>query len=277
MKLVTFSQDGRPPRPGVVEGLSVLPLTEFPDMLAAISAGVAVVRRSTRGAAIPLDKVKLLAPIPRPPKVICIGLNYRDHAIESNMPIPTIPVVFNKFPNTVIAPGEDVVIPSNTEKPDFEAELAFVMGKSPRHLSKEQAMKHVFGYTIVNDVSARDFQLQTSQWLVGKTFPTFCPMGPWIVTADDIADPHDLRIGLRIDGETVQDSSTKELIFGIPELIAHLSSIIDFEPGDVVSTGTPPGVGMGRKPPRWLKAGETMTVFIEGIGELTNPCVAEQP
>jgi 2-keto-4-pentenoate hydratase/2-oxohepta-3-ene-1,7-dioic acid hydratase in catechol pathway len=136
-------------------------------------------------------------------------------------------------------------------------------------------MKFVFGYTIVNDVSARDFQLQTSQWLVGKTFPTFCPMGPWIVTADEIENPHNLRIGLRIDGETVQDSNTKELIFGIPELVAHLSSIIDFEPGDVVSTGTPPGVGMGRKPPRWLKPGETMTVFIEGIGELTNPCVAE--
>lgn len=275
MKLVTFSQPDRPPQPGVIEGPSVLPLTEFPDTIAAIAAGVAVVRRSTKGAAIPLEKVKLHAPIPRPPKVICIGLNYRDHAIESNMPIPTIPVVFNKFPNTVIAPGENVVIPSNTEKPDFEAELAFVMGKSPRHLSKDQALKHVFGYTIVNDVSARDFQLQTSQWLVGKTFPTFCPMGPWIVTADQIPDPHNLRIGLRIDGETVQDSNTKELIFGIPELIEHLSSIIDFEPGDIVSTGTPPGVGMGRKPPRWLKAGETMTVFIEGIGELTNPCVAE--
>lgn len=250
-------------------------LEHFPDALAAIAAGVEGVRKSSKGAPVPLDRVKLHAPIPRPPKVICIGLNYRDHAIESNMPIPTIPVVFSKFSNTVIAPGDNVVIPSNTEKPDFEAELAFVMGKCPRHVAKEDAMKFVFGYTIVNDVSARDFQLQTSQWLVGKTFPTFCPMGPWIVTADEIADPHNLRIGLRIDGETVQDSSTKELIFGIPELVAHLSSIIEFEPGDVVSTGTPPGVGMGRKPPRWLKPGETMTVFIEGIGELTNPCVAE--
>lgn len=275
MKLVTFTQDHHPPRPGVVEGDNVRVLEHFPDALAAIAAGVDGVRKSSKGVPVPLSKVKLLAPIPRPPKVICIGLNYRDHAIESNMPIPTIPVVFNKFSNTVIAPGENVVIPSNTEKPDFEAELAFVMGNCPRHVSKEDAMKFVFGYTIVNDVSARDFQLQTSQWLVGKTFPTFCPMGPWIVTADEIADPHNLRIGLRIDGETVQDSSTKELIFGIPELIAHLASIIDFEPGDVVSTGTPPGVGMGRKPPRWLKPGETMTVFIEGIGELTNPCVAE--
>jgi 2-keto-4-pentenoate hydratase/2-oxohepta-3-ene-1,7-dioic acid hydratase in catechol pathway len=275
MKLVTFTQDHHPPRPGVVEGDSVRVLEHFPDMLAAIAAGVDGVRKSPKGAPVPLNRVKLHAPIPRPPKVICIGLNYRDHAIESNMPIPEIPVVFNKFPNTVIGPGESVVIPSNTGKPDFEAELAFVMGRCPRHVAKEDALKFVFGYTIVNDVSARDFQLQTSQWLVGKTFPTFCPMGPWIVTADDIADPHRLRIGLRIDGETVQDSNTKELIFGIPELVAHLASIIDFEPGDIVSTGTPPGVGMGRKPPRWLKPGETMTVFIEGIGELTNPCVAE--
>ena len=275
MKLVTFTQDHHPPRPGVVEGDNVRVLEHFPDTVAAIAAGVDGVRKSPKGVPVPLDKVKLHAPIPRPPKVICIGLNYRDHAIESNMPIPTTPVVFSKFSNTVIAPGENVVIPSNTEKPDFEAELAFVMGQCPRHVAKEDAMKYIFGYTIVNDVSARDFQLQTSQWLVGKTFPTFCPMGPWIVTADEIADPHNLRIGLRIDGETVQDSSTKELIFGIPELIAHLSSIVNFEPGDVVSTGTPPGVGMGRKPPRWLKPGETMTVFIEGIGELTNPCVAE--
>lgn len=275
MKLVTFTQDHHPPRPGIVEGDHVRALEHFPDALSAIAAGVEGVRKSSKGAPVPLDRVKLHAPIPRPPKVICIGLNYRDHAIESNMPIPTIPVVFSKFSNTVIGPGENVVIPSNTEKPDFEAELAFVMGKCPRHVAKQDAMKFVFGYTIVNDVSARDFQLQTSQWLVGKTFPTFCPMGPWIVTADEIADPHNLRIGLRIDGETVQDSSTKELIFGIPELVAHLSSIIQFEPGDVVSTGTPPGVGMGRKPPRWLKPGETMTVFIEGIGELTNPCVAE--
>lgn len=275
MKLVTFSQGAGAPRPGIVEGASVLPLDGFVDSLAAIAAGAAALRVAAKGAPVPLDSVKLHAPIPRPPKVICIGLNYRDHAIESGMAIPTIPVVFSKFSNTVIAPGENVVIPKNTEKPDFEAELAFVIGKPARHISKEKALEHVFGYTIVNDVSARDFQLQTSQWLVGKTFPTFCPMGPWIVTADEVPDPHNLRIGLRIDGETVQDSNTKELIFGLPELIAHLSSIVDFEPGDVVSTGTPPGVGMGRKPPRWLKPGETMTVFIEGIGELTNPCVAE--
>lgn len=275
MKLVTYSQGGSAPAVGVFEGDQIRPLSGFAHMCAAIAAGASAIAAAPKGSPVALSSVKLLAPIPRPPKVICIGLNYRDHAIESNMPIPTIPVVFSKFSNTVISPGDKVVLPKNSEKPDFEAELAFIIGKPGRHISKEKALDHVFGYTIVNDVSARDFQLQTSQWLVGKTFPTFCPMGPWIVTADEIADPHNLRIGLRIDGETVQDSNTKELIFGIPELVSHLSGIIDFEPGDVVSTGTPPGVGMGRKPPRWLKAGETMTVFIEGIGELTNPVVAE--
>jgi 2-keto-4-pentenoate hydratase/2-oxohepta-3-ene-1,7-dioic acid hydratase in catechol pathway len=275
MKLVTFSNGSSTPKVGIVENNQVLPLDGFRDMCAAIAAGKSAIASAPKGSPLPVSTVKLHAPIPRPPKVICIGLNYRDHAIESNMPIPTTPVVFSKFSNTVIAPDEKVVLPKNSEKPDFEAELAFVLGKPGRHIPKEKAMEHVFGYTIVNDVSARDFQLQTSQWLVGKTFPTFCPMGPWIVTADEIKDPHSLRIGLRIDGETVQDSNTKELIFGIPELVSHLSGIVDFEPGDIVSTGTPPGVGMGRKPPRWLKAGETMTVFIEGIGELTNPVVAE--
>jgi 2-keto-4-pentenoate hydratase/2-oxohepta-3-ene-1,7-dioic acid hydratase in catechol pathway len=275
MKLATFSVPGGEPQVGLIDSGSVRPLPGFRDMKAAIAAGVSSVSAASTGDALALGAVKLHAPIPAPGKLICIGLNYRDHAIESNMPIPTIPVVFNKFPDTVIAPGEEVVIPKNTAKPDYEAELAFIMTRAPKHLTEANAMDYLFGYTIVNDVSARDFQLQTSQWIMGKTFPTFCPMGPWIVTKDEIADPHNLRIGLRIDGETVQDSNTRELIFNIPQLIAHLSQVIHFEAGDVVSTGTPPGVGMGRNPPRWLKAGETMTVFIEGIGELTNPCVAE--
>ena len=275
MKLATYTHKGSLPVVGIVEGDSVRRLLGFASMCEAIAAGVPALAAANKSDAVPLSSLNLMAPIPRPPKLICVGLNYRDHAIESGMAIPTIPVIFNKCSNSVIAPGEPVVLPKNSEKPDYEAELAFVIGKSGRHISKERAMEHVFGYTIVNDVSARDFQLATSQWLMGKTFDTFCPMGPWIVSADEIADPHNLRIGLRIDGETVQDSSTKELIFGIPELVAHLSSVMTLESGDVVSTGTPPGVGLGRKPPRWLKPGETMTVFIEGIGELTNPCVAE--
>ncbi len=275
MKLVTFTHNGSTPSVGYVTQDAVIPVFGFASMTEAISAGLPAIRAARTGAPLPLSQVRLLAPIPRPPKVICIGLNYRDHAIESGMAIPTIPVVFTKFPNAVVGPGDDVILPRNTEKPDYEAEFAFILGKPGRHVTPENAMDYVFGYTIINDVSARDWQLQTSQWVMGKTFDTFCPMGPWIVTADEIADPHNLRIGLRIDGQTVQDSSTKELIFRIPELVAHLSEVFTFEPGDVVSTGTPPGVGLGHKPPRWLKPGETMTVFIEGIGELTNRCVAE--
>jgi 2-keto-4-pentenoate hydratase/2-oxohepta-3-ene-1,7-dioic acid hydratase in catechol pathway len=275
MKLVTFSHSGSGPRVGAVEGQTVRALEGFAGMCEAIAAGLDAVAAAPRGEAVPLDAVRLHAPIPRPPKVICIGLNYRDHAIESGMAIPTIPVVFSKFSNCVIGPGEDVVVPKNAEKPDWEAELGVILSKPGRHVSKEDAMDYVFGYTCINDVSARDWQLQTSQWIMGKTFDTFCPMGPWIVTKDEIADPHNLRIGLRLNDETVQDSSTKELIFGIPEIVEHLSKVFTFEPGDVISTGTPPGVGLGMKPPRWLKPGETMTVFIEGIGELVNPTVAE--
>lgn len=275
MKLVTFAYGGGLPKVGIVDGSSVREVYGFDGMTGAIAAGLPAIVAAAKGPAQDLKSVRLLAPIPRPPKVVCVGLNYRDHAIESNMPIPTIPVIFSKFPNTVIANGDDVVIPRNSEKPDYEVELAFVMGKSGRHIPKEKAMDYVFGYTVVNDVSARDFQLATSQWLMGKTFDTFCPMGPWIVTADEVKDPHNLKLGLKIDGEPVQDSSTKELIFRIPELIAHLSSVFSFEAGDVVSTGTPPGVGMGRKPPRWLKPGENMTAWVEGVGELSNRCVAD--
>lgn len=275
MKLVTFSQPGSLPAVGIVEGDSVRRVEGFASMCDAIAAGLPAIVAANKSAAVPLAQVKLHAPIPRPPKVVCIGLNYRDHAIESGMAIPTTPVVFSKFSNTVIGPGDTVIVPKNSEKPDWEAELGVVLAKPGRHVSKENAMDYVFGYTIINDVSARDWQLQTSQWLLGKTFDTFCPMGPWIVTADEIPDPHKLRIGLKLNDETVQDSNTKELIFGIPEIVEHLSKVFTFEPGDVISTGTPPGVGLGMKPPRWLKPGETMTVFIEGIGELVNPTRAE--
>jgi len=275
MKLVTFTHARSAPQVGILDGDWIAPLPGFPSMIDAIAAGLPAIAASRRGGPVPRADSRLLAPIPRPPKIVCIGLNYRDHAIESGMAIPTIPVVFAKFSNSVVGPGDDVILPKNSEKPDYEAEFAFIVGKPGRNISKDKAMEHVFGYTIVNDVSARDFQLATSQWIMGKTCDTFCPMGPYIATADEIKDPHNLRIGLRIDGETVQDSSTKELIFGIPELVEHLSSSFTLEPGDVVSTGTPPGVGLGRKPPRWLKPGETMTVFIEGLGELTNRCVAQ--
>jgi 2-keto-4-pentenoate hydratase/2-oxohepta-3-ene-1,7-dioic acid hydratase in catechol pathway len=229
-----------------------------------------------RGPSIDLASVKLLAPVPRPPKLICVGLNYRDHAAESRSEIPKVPTIFSKFSNVVIGPGESIILPKASRKPDYEAEFAFVIGRGGRNIAAANAMEHVFGYTIVNDVSARDFQMATTQWMIGKTFDTFAPMGPAIVTADEIEDPHNLEISLSINDEELQHSNTRNLIFNVPYLIAHLSSVFTLEPGDVISTGTPAGVGFARKPPRWLRAGDTVVTKVEGLGELVNPVVAEK-
>jgi 2-keto-4-pentenoate hydratase/2-oxohepta-3-ene-1,7-dioic acid hydratase in catechol pathway len=224
---------------------------------------------------IPLTSVRLLSPLPRPGKILCVGLNYRDHAIESKMELPKVPAVFTKFPNSVTGHGANVVIPRMTKQADYEAEMAVVIGKTARRVTVEDWQEFVFGYTILNDVSARDVQLSTSQWSLGKSFDTFAPIGPVIVSKDEITDPHVLDIKLSIDGEVLQHSNTKELIFKVPDLIAYLSSIVTLEPGDLISTGTPAGVGLGRTPQRWLKAGETMTVEVEKIGALANSIIAE--
>jgi len=211
------------------------------------------------------------APVPRPAKLICIGLNYRDHAAESNMPIPERPVVFSKFSTAVIAPGEAVVVPATSQQVDYEAELAVVIGRRAKNVSRDQAYHHVLGYTAFNDVSARDFQFADGQWQRGKSCDTFAPMGQTIVTKDLIPDPHKLSIKLILNGQTMQDSNTDQLIFGVPELIEFLSETVTLEPGDVIATGTPPGVGFARKPPVFLKPGDEMIVEIEGIGGLNNP------
>jgi 2-keto-4-pentenoate hydratase/2-oxohepta-3-ene-1,7-dioic acid hydratase in catechol pathway len=221
-----------------------------------------------------LEEVRLLAPILKPGKILCVGLNYRDHAVESNMAIPEVPTIFLKLPNAVTGPDADIVLPRNSTQPDFEAELAAVVGRGGKNIRAEDWKQHVLGYTILNDVSARDVQLATSQWTLGKSFDTFAPMGPVIVTTDEIEDPHTLDIQLSIDGEVMQRSNTRHLIFKLPELIAHLSSVVPLEPGDVISTGTPAGVGLGRTPKRWLKSGEEITIRIERIGELRNRTVA---
>ncbi len=223
---------------------------------------------------VPLNEVQLLAPVLKPGKILCVGLNYRDHAEESHMEIPSVPTIFLKLPNAVIGPDADIVLPQNSTQPDYEAELAAVIGHGGRNIRAEDWERHVLGYTILNDVSARDVQLATSQWTLGKSFDTFAPMGPAIVTRDEIRDPHALDIQLSIGGEVLQHSNTKHLIFKLPELIAHLSAVIPLEPGDVISTGTPAGVGLGRKPQRWLKPGEKVVVRIEGIGELSNRTIA---
>jgi len=288
MKLVTFVENGTS-RVGalrahngqdVVVDLSTTVSGLPNDMIAFLEAGGTALARvrdalakSPAGHA--LSEVKLKAPIPRPGKIICIGLNYSDHAAETGQAIPAYPVVFAKYENTVIADGESIVLPKVSTQVDYEAELGFVIGRRARYVSEADALSYVAGYLPVNDVSARDFQNRTSQWTMGKTFDTFAPMGPAIVTADEIRDPHNLNIRLTIGSEVLQNSNTRNLIFGIPKLVASLSEVMTLEPGDVVSTGTPPGVGSARKPQRWLRPGDVVRIEIEGVGVLTNPVIAE--
>jgi 2-keto-4-pentenoate hydratase/2-oxohepta-3-ene-1,7-dioic acid hydratase in catechol pathway len=279
MKLVSFStSDGRI-RPGslIEEGSRVVDLSAagYADTLAAITAGVSDINSPGAYSAYRLNEVHLHAPISNPPRIFAIGINYRDHAIESGMAIPTTPVVFFKLQTAIIGPCEPIVLPKNSTQPDYEAEFAFVIGKGGYRIPAASWRDHVYGYTILHDVSARDVQFATTQWSMSKNFPTFCPIGPAIVTAGEIDDPHQLNIRLTIDGELLQNSNTRELVFKIPELIEYLSSITPLLPGDIVSTGTPPGVGLGRTPKRWLKPGETVTITIDGLGSLTNPVVAE--
>jgi 2,4-diketo-3-deoxy-L-fuconate hydrolase len=215
-----------------------------------------------------------LAPVPRPGKLICIGLNYRDHAAESYLPLPETPVVFSKFATAVIAPGEPVVLPAASEKVDYEAELAVVIGRHAKNVSANRALEYVLGYTAFNDVSARDFQFADGQWQRGKSCDTFAPMGPKIVTTDVVPDPHKLSIKLVLNGSIMQDSNTDQLIFGVPELIEFVSQTITLEPGDVIATGTPAGVGFARTPPVFLQPGDVMEVDIDCIGRLNNSVAA---
>jgi 2-keto-4-pentenoate hydratase/2-oxohepta-3-ene-1,7-dioic acid hydratase in catechol pathway len=270
--------------PGVLYDGEIIGLkgAGFDDLLSVIAGGADAMDRVARWLYRPPHsevfsavKTRLRAPIPKPPKIICIGLNYRDHAAEAKLAVPEVPTVFAKYANTVIGHMHPIVLPKNSVKPDYEAEFAVVIGKGGRHIPEARWRDYVFGYTIVNDVSARDFQLQTSQWTMGKTFDTFAPMGPVIVTADEIEDPHKLAISLTLNGELMQDSNTANLIFGVPQLIAFLSSVMTLQPGDIISTGTPAGVGFARKPPRWLKPGDEVAIEVQGIGRLVNPVVAE--
>jgi 2-keto-4-pentenoate hydratase/2-oxohepta-3-ene-1,7-dioic acid hydratase in catechol pathway len=233
-------------------------------------------RANDQGLLVPSRDAYWFAPVPRPGKLICIGLNYRDHAAESKMPIPESPVIFSKFSTCVIGPGEPVVIPPTSTQVDYEAELAVVIGRRAKNVSATRAMDHVLGYTAFNDVSARDFQFKDGQWQRGKSCDTFAPMGQAIVTTDTITDPHKLSIKLVLNGQTMQDSNTDQLIFGVPELIEFLSQSITLEPGDVIATGTPPGVGFARNPPVFLKPGDDMEVLIEGIGGLGSPVVESE-
>jgi 2-keto-4-pentenoate hydratase/2-oxohepta-3-ene-1,7-dioic acid hydratase in catechol pathway len=201
-------------------------------------------------------------------------LNYQDHATESKMVVQAVPTIFMKLASAITGPDGDIVLPANSTQPDYEAELAVVIGQSAKNVTRDNWRECVFGYTILNDVSARDVQLATSQWTLGKSFPTFCPIGPWVVTADELTDPHSLDVTLTIGGETLQQANTRDLIFDIPAVLGYISAIVPLEPGDIVSTGTPQGVGLGRTPQRWMRPGEEVAIEVSGIGRLVNRTVA---
>lgn len=283
MKLVTFERNGSS-EPGALLDDKVIGFKSlgFPTLLHLIQCGAealerakALAARPPADATVPLANVRLLAPLTHPPKIICVGLNYRDHAAECNAEIPKVPTIFSKYTTAIIGPGEAIVLPKYSKAPDYEAEFAVVIGKGGRYISKDRWRDHVFGYTNLNDVSARDFQEATSQWMIGKTFDTFAPIGPAIVTADEIPDPHALDIQMIINGELLQSSNTSQMVFRIADLIEHISSVFTLEPGDIISTGTPAGVGEAKKPPRWLRPGDKVVVRIAGIPELSNEVRAE--
>jgi 2-keto-4-pentenoate hydratase/2-oxohepta-3-ene-1,7-dioic acid hydratase in catechol pathway len=214
------------------------------------------------------------APLRYPSKIVAIGLNYVDHASESKMELPKSPLVFTKFPNSITGPDDKIIIPTNiTNRVDYEVELGVIIGKRVKNVSKEDALNYVFGYTVLNDVSARDLQFSDGQWVRGKSLDTFCPIGPIIVTADEIKDVQNLRLSCEVNGETFQEDTTANMIFGVADLISILSKSFTFEPGDIIATGTPSGVGFSRKPPIYLKDGDIVKTTVEGIGQLVNPVV----
>lgn len=271
MKFVSFTTLGGSVQPGVLREDRVFPLPAFDSLQQVIEgADGAVHDIAPDAASLPLADVQLVAPLAKPPRIFAVGLNYADHAAESKMKVQTVPTVFMKLSSSVCGPSDEVILPKNSTEPDYEVELAVVIGKSGYRIAASDWQEYVFGYTILNDVSARDVQLATSQWTLGKSFPTFSPLGPCIVTKDEIADPHALDIALSIDGEVLQNSNTRNLIFKLPALIEYISSLTPLEPGDIISTGTPEGVGLGHDPKRWLRDGEEMVCTIQGIGELRN-------
>jgi 2-keto-4-pentenoate hydratase/2-oxohepta-3-ene-1,7-dioic acid hydratase in catechol pathway len=213
-------------------------------------------------------------PIERPGKIVCVGLNYRDHAEEQGAPLPEAPLLFAKWQNTLIGPGEPIVIPQIVTKCDYEAELGVVIGSRVRDASAENALEAVAGYICVNDVSARDLQFADGQWTRGKSPDTFCPVGPRLVPRDEVSDPQNLAIRAVLNGETMQESSTSNMVFGVADLIAYITRTITLEPGDLIATGTPAGVGAFRKPPVFMGPGDEITIEIEGLGTLTNPVTA---
>src|SRR6266446_6330105 len=296
MRLVRFSQNGQAPRLGVLRGDQVADLAASyaatlarkgvgraeaiaaavfpPSTRAFLEAGPAAldaIRSITEWAQAPLNTLRLHAPIADPGKIICIGLNYRDHAEESGMPVPPEPPMFPKWSNAILDPGEPILRPRGCQQLDWEVELGVVIGRTARYVPRERALDYVFGYTIVNDVSARDFQFINSQWAAGKIGDTMAPMGPYIADRTEIPDPHVLELKLWVNGAQMQNGNTKTFIFDVRYLVSYLSNLITLSPGDLIATGTPPGVGFARKPPVFLQPGDTCRLEITGLGQIENP------
>ena len=270
----TWSGDGGD---GSVGGLSassvrrVLGLGEGPLRALETAARELASSSGADGGAISSEDAVLGPPVPDPEKIVCLGLNYREHAEESGLEEPPAPVLFAKFRNSLVGQGAPVVLPRASEKVDYEGELAVVIGRTCKEVSEDEALDYVAGYTVFNDVSARDLQLQTSQWMAGKAVDTFAPCGPALVTADEVGDPQDLVLATRVNGETVQEASTSQMIFSVRQTIAFVSRVMTLEPGDIIATGTPSGVGQSRTPPLFLKEGDVVEVEIEKLGTLRNP------
>ncbi|MGD9863675.1 MAG: fumarylacetoacetate hydrolase family protein [Pseudodonghicola sp.] len=284
MRLVRFSKDGAAVQIGVLTGDAVVPVAalapDAPQEMTALIAAWDSVAPQLAGAAgsdaaIALDTVTLAAPVAAPQKILAIGLNYADHVEETGMATPTQQVWFCKQPNAVNAPMADIELPKASDQLDYEVELVAVIGKGGRHISAADAPNHVFGYAVGNDVSVRDWQMKTAQWMLGKSFDTHAPFGPAIVTADEIGDPHRLAIKSFVNGELRQNSNTKHLIFTVWDQIAELSQAMTLQPGDLIFTGTPGGVGLAMKPPSFLKAGDVVRCEIEELGAIENTVAPE--
>jgi 2-keto-4-pentenoate hydratase/2-oxohepta-3-ene-1,7-dioic acid hydratase in catechol pathway len=281
MRLVTHQSEAGPRVAAVHDG-QYIDLNQADSRIPActkqfLASGPEVLDRAADavagGSPLPDESITLLPLVPSPEKIICVGLNYAEHAREGGREPPERPVVFNKFPSAVLAHGQPIVHPANSQEVDYEAELVAVIGRGGRDIPRDEAFSHVAGYCCGNDVSARDWQIRKGggQWLLGKTFDTFAPIGPHLVTANEVPDPHSLRIQSRLNGQTMQDSNTSDLIFPIDELIAYISAICTLSPGDLLFTGTPSGVGFARNPPVFLQPGDVVEIEIEGLGVLRNP------
>jgi 2-keto-4-pentenoate hydratase/2-oxohepta-3-ene-1,7-dioic acid hydratase in catechol pathway len=296
MKLIRFSVNGQSPRVGVLQGdrigdiqasltasLARRGVIRAPEIAAALApqstrgileggaATMDAVAAITEWVSVPTSSARLHAPINDPGKFICIGLNYSDHAAEAGVPVPKEPPIFAKFANAILDPGEPILRPRGSSQLDWEVELGVVIGRPARHVARDKALDYVYGYTIINDVSARDFQMTTSQWMAGKIFETAAPIGPYIADKSEVPDPHVLSLKTWVNGKQVQNGNTKAFIFDVRYVVSFLSNLMTLSPGDIIATGTPPGVGLGMKPPVWLQPGDVCRMEITGLGSIENP------